>query len=154
MTTTNELAEAAAVIVDVYRDAMAVAAHNISVMQGELPKIQQERVRGQYGELIDRQLEALDLMRSEFIEFAKDPDRSAHKALTLGALGMLLVMCHYEAKLLAPQLNLKPFKELWTDAQVLAVVDDPRYPTRAQQAAKLGMPERHLYRRLKKLRLA
>jgi hypothetical protein len=154
MTAATDLAEAAAVVVDAYRDAMAVAAHNISVMEGVLPNVQQERVREQYNELIDRQLEALELMRSEFIEFAKDPDRGAQKALRLGALGMLLVMCHYEAKLLSPQLNLKPFKQLWTDAQVLAVVDDPRYPTRAEQAAKLGMLERHLYRRLKKLRPA
>jgi hypothetical protein len=39
-----------------------------------------------------------------------------------------------------------------TDEQILAVVDDAGYPTRQQQADKLGLKRRSLLARLKKIK--
>ena len=72
---------------------------------------------------------------------------SAFYLLRLAVVGIKSRVAHGKAVS-----NLKPFEATVTDEQILAIIGDDRYPTRDEQASKLGIKKRSLQARLSKLK--
>lgn len=73
-------------------------------------------------------------------------------ALALGLQFKAITRLITENAFILDYVNLKPFTPVVSDEQILQVRNSGEYPTDREQAERLGISERTLYRRLKKIK--